>query len=647
MIDTPSATIDALLALPVMGRAVVSPDGLLVAWSWYRKASAADIYVVPTDGAAAPRRLNATPNDTVLVSWAPDSASLVVAEDRGGDEHVQLFRLTLANSLAEPGGMTPLTEASPPFFARGGELSADGSYLIFAANLDPATGAAIEASWVIRQHLATGARQVLARPAKAHSFRPLLNKAGTQILYSRRDRDPAGTQIWLVDIDGTNDREILDFGATVKTSASWFPDSRRALVVAETATHKRLGVYDTEDGALRWLIDDPARAIESAHAPDRGGRIVVTEVREARSRAFLLDPESGAETPVAADGVTLLPMGQLPDGAWLGRAYGATQPDDIVRFGFPPPRPSPARGEGEEADSRLNPLPPCGGGLGWGVPLARSFADSSLTAADLVAPEDFRWRSVDGVEIQGWLYRPPAPAKGLVVQIHGGPTAHSEDSLSAFIQACVAAGFAVLDPNYRGSTGFGLEFREAIRRDGWGGREQDDIRTGAETVVARRLAQPGKVAVTGTSYGGYSSWCAVTRWPSDLLAAAAPICGMTDLVVDYYSTRPDLRPYSEEMLGGSPEQVPERYRERSPIHFVDRVAARLLIVQGMNDPNVTPENLHEVEVALKAAAIPYETLLFDDEGHGIRKPKNLRVLYARLIEFFAAAFAGKGAELGG
>src|SRR5882724_6809231 len=104
----------ALLPLPAMGRAAPSPDGRLVAWTWYRKAPAADIYVAPTDGSAEPRRLTATPNDTVLVSWAPDAASLVVAEDRGGDEHVQLFRLTL------DGAMSALTEASPPFFARGG-----------------------------------------------------------------------------------------------------------------------------------------------------------------------------------------------------------------------------------------------------------------------------------------------------------------------------------------------------------------------------------------------------------------------------------------------------------------------------------------------------------------------------------------------
>ncbi|MDB5409438.1 MAG: peptidase prolyl oligopeptidase active site region [Rhodospirillales bacterium] len=599
--------LDALLALPVMGRALLSPDGNLVAWSWSRKAPAADIYLAPTAGEAAPQRLTATPNDTYLISWVPDSTALIVAEDRGGDERLQLFRLEL------DGTMTALTEPSPPFFARGGEIDASGRYLVFAANYDPGSRAGIAASWVIRQDLATGKRIALARPAKPHAFRPSLDRSGRRILYSRRDRDPAGTQIWLVGIDGGDDREILDFGAAVKASASWFPDGNRILVLAETPSHKRLGVYDLAGGEVAWLIDDASRSIEAAHVPDRGGRIVVVETVEARSRAFLLDPVSGEETPVATTQGTLLPLGQLPDGAWLGRRYDAAHPDELVRF-------SPG---------------------GEAAPLASPFAGSALSEADLARPEDFCWRSTDGIEIQGWLYHPAQPAKGLVVQVHGGPTGHSEDAFSAFIQSCRAAGFAVLDPNYRGSTGFGLEFREAIRREFWGGIEQDDIRAGAEAVIVRGHAPPGKVAVTGTSYGGYSSWCAVTRWPADLLAAAAPICGMTDLVVDYYSTRPDLRPYSEEMLGGSPETVPTRYHERSPIHFVDRIAARLLIVQGMNDPNVTPENLTAVEAALEAAAIPYETLLFDDEGHGIRKPKNLRVLYARLIEFFGEAFAAR------
>jgi dipeptidyl aminopeptidase/acylaminoacyl peptidase len=157
-------------------------------------------------------------------------------------------------------------------------------------------------------------------------------------------------------------------------------------------------------------------------------------------------------------------------------------------------------------------------------------------------------------------------------------------------------------------------------------------------MLDRGIARSGRVGVTGTSYGGYSAWCLITRAPRDLVAAAAPICGMTDLVVDYETTRPDLRPYSEEMMGGSPAQVPERYRERSPIHFVDRIRGRLMIVQGLNDPNVTPQNVTDVRQRLDAAGVPYEVLLFEDEGHGIAKPENRKHLCRRLARFFADAF---------
>jgi dipeptidyl aminopeptidase/acylaminoacyl peptidase len=158
-------------------------------------------------------------------------------------------------------------------------------------------------------------------------------------------------------------------------------------------------------------------------------------------------------------------------------------------------------------------------------------------------------------------------------------------------------------------------------------------------LIQAGIALPGSVGVTGTSYGGYSSWCAITRWPPQIVAAAAPICGMTDLVVDYETTRPDLRPYSEEMMGGRPDQVPERYRERSPLHFVANITGRLLIVQGLQDPNVTPENVRVVRDALDQAGVPYEVLTFEDEGHGIGRPKNQKTLYLRLAEFFREAFA--------
>jgi dipeptidyl aminopeptidase/acylaminoacyl peptidase len=114
---------------------------------------------------------------------------------------------------------------------------------------------------------------------------------------------------------------------------------------------------------------------------------------------------------------------------------------------------------------------------------------------------------------------------------------------------------------------------------------------------------------------------------------------MTDLVVDYETTRPDLRAYSEEMMGGSPATAPERFRERSPIHFVQNIQGKLLIIQGANDPNVTPQNVADVKKRLDMAGIPYDVLIFEDEGHGIGKPANRRILLKRLAGFFADAFA--------
>jgi dipeptidyl aminopeptidase/acylaminoacyl peptidase len=224
--------------------------------------------------------------------------------------------------------------------------------------------------------------------------------------------------------------------------------------------------------------------------------------------------------------------------------------------------------------------------------------------------------------------------------VHGGPTYHSRDMLNPQIQFLVKKGFLVLDPNYRGSTGYGLTFREAILEDGWGGREQEDIRSGIEALIASGNAHQGKIGITGTSYGGYSSWWAITHYPVETIAAAAPICGMTDLVVDYETTRPDLRPYSEEIIGGSPSQVPERYYQRSPIHFIENIRGKLLIVQGAQDPNVTPKNVDDVVKRLNQAGIPYHVLTFEDEGHGISKTVNQSELFLRLASFFEGAWFG-------
>ena len=607
---TPDQYLDALLTLPALSGALASPDGHWVAWTWYNAGPSADVFAVPTDGSIPPFRLTESAQDSTLVSWTPDSAGVLVAQDTAGDERDQLFRVDLAQPLL----LQPLTEPSPPYFLRGGQLHPNGRWLVYGANYDAEAGAEIEPTWIYRHDLESGQRLVLARPAQPGGHAPELNHQGTHVLYARNDLHPAGGQVWLVGIEGREDREIINVGADRKVHASWLPDGQRALVLAEAGTHRRVGIWSLADGTLRWLLDNPARNIERAYVPHNSAQAVLIEVLGARPRASLLDLETGTETRVPEIAGALLPLAPLGDGQWVGVHSSSRQPDDLVRFSPSDPRP--------EAF----------------ISLSRVWERTMLRPEDLARAEDFRWRSVDGLEIQGWLYRPEGAARGTIVSVHGGPTHHSADAVDAEIQYYVARGFVVLAPNYRGSTGFGLSYQEAIKEDGWGGREQQDIRTGIEALIAAGIAAPGKVGITGTSYGGYSSWCAITRFPPETLAAAAPICGMTDLVVDYETTRPDLRPYSEEMLGGRPDQVPDRYRERSPIHFVASITGRLLIVQGLRDPNVTPRNVDAARAALDDAKIPYEVLAFEDEGHGISLPTNQRTLYRRLATFFGEAF---------
>ncbi len=599
-------SLDSLLSVPGLSSPLVSPDGEWVAWSFFRIGPAADVFAARTDDRSEPVRLTETLNDTFPVSWAPDGKALIVEEDHDGDERVRLFMVR----LNAPGQMEPLTESDPKYYIRGGQLHSNGRWLVYGANYDFEAEKEIEASHVIRHDLETGERKVLAKPKRGNSHAPEMNAPGDLVLHHRSDLDPSGLQVWLVDIEGLGEREILNFGSKAKVRASWFPDGRRIVFVAEHGSHRRIGVW--KDGEIKWLMDDPSRNIEYAFAPPNGkpegGPVVAVEVEQARERATLLDPDSGEETrpPEVEGGFT--PLSRTGSG-WLGLRYGSRNPSDIVRVSD----------DGREAS------------------VTELWKHTSLESERLARAEDFVWISDDGLEIQGWLYR-ASESIGTIVLVHGGPTAHSEDRFVAHAQYFVSRGFTVLRPNYRGSTGFGLAFQEKIKEDGWGGREQTDIKNGIEAMIEAGVAQSGKVGITGTSYGGYSAWHAITHHPPELFSASAPICGMTDLVADYETTRPDLRPYSEEMMGGTPDEAPGRYRERSPINFVENIRGRLLIVQGMKDPNVSPENVRLVREELDRFSIPYELLGFEDEGHGVVRPKNQRVLYGRLADFFEDAF---------
>ena len=597
--------LDSLLKTPRLYGAQVSPDRKWVVWVWANIGPCADVYIVEVEKSDSIRKLTDFKQDTSILSWTADSKSIVVNHDYDGDERFRPYTVDIIGGVS-----TPLTEEHPSYFIRNGQITPDLKYLIYGANYNFETKKEIEPTILYRHDLQTGEKKQLSFPSKANFLWPQLNAQGTHIIYQQNDKSPQGEQIWLTDIDGAANKEVLNFGDTVKISASWHPNGEELIFLSEAETYRKVGMYHVKNNSIRWIVDDPSRNIEDAYIPRGSEHIVIVEVKNAQNHTSLIDISSLQETPFASM-QTLIPIARTPQGTWVSKYYNSKQPTDLVVH---------------DAHTILGSI-------------TNVFGKTNYTPQDLVKAENYTWTSIDGLHIQGWLYRSPVKSLGTVVLVHGGPTAHSEDAWDMDIQYFVSQGFNVLDPNYRGSTGFGLPYQESIKEGGWGGKEQNDIIEGIKSLIKDGIAEKGKVGITGTSYGGYSSWFAITHFPTEYIAASIPICGMTDLVVDYNTTRPDCRGYSEEMMGGSPTEVPEKYRTGSPIHFIQDIKGKLLIVQGAKDPNVSMENVRAVEEVLQKQSIPYEKLVFEDEGHGISKPENQKTLLVKSAEFFTKAFS--------
>jgi dipeptidyl aminopeptidase/acylaminoacyl peptidase len=581
----------------------VSKDGKWLAWTWTGATEIGNVWLVPTDGSAPPRRLTDEANHAFVRSFSPDGKQLLLAQSRGSSERDRLFLQDIAS-----GAQRELTPMQDDFYVFSGVFFPDGKSILYTASFDDESGQVLEGQRIYRHDLGTGKRTVVSRADSLDERVLELSEDARLVLYHRHEKHPSGSQVWLLDLATGEDRELINVGDDLKAYGFWLAKDR-VLVWAEGVTHDRVGVLAL-GGAIRWIIDDPKRSVDAVVPGQDGKTVALVDFAAGAIRATLLDLESGAETPFRASTGSLRPIEQLPDGSWIAEHYSSRGPHDYVR------------------------VDPKSGAL---INLSRT-GDHQPKGLNFTPAKLHRWRAADGLEIEGWLYEPQGESRGLLAHVHGGPTWHSEDWVNSYIQFLVAAGFTVLDPNYRGSTGYGRAFREAIKEDGWGGREQTDIRAGLESLIAAGKGRRGRVGVVGLSYGGYASWCAITK-AADLVQAAVPICGMYQLTTDYDATgMPHGRAYSEEMMGGRPDQQPERYHNASPANFINQIRGDLMIVHGLRDSNVSPANTRAAQADLDRAGIPYELLTFDDEGHGIYRAGNREELFRRSAEFLLKSF---------
>lgn len=274
-----------------------------------------------------------------------------------------------------------------------------------------------------------------------------------------------------------------------------------------------------------------------------------------------------------------------------------------------------------------------------------------LPRGDLAQMKSVVYKSSDGLEIPAYLTLPKGlPAKNLPALIipHGGPWGRDQWGYNSLAQFFANRGYAVLMPNFRGSTGYGRKFLDAGNQE-WGRKMQDDVTWGVKYLVSEGIADPKRVGILGGSYGGYATLAGVAFTP-DLYAAAVDIVGPSNLITLLDS----IPPYWEAIRKlfyarmGDPNtpQGKALLMEESPLNSSGKIKTPLLVAQGANDPRVNRREAEQIVIALRDRGFPVEYLLAPDEGHGFARPVNNLALFMESEKFLAKHLGGRYQESG-
>lgn len=432
-----------------------------------------------------------------------------------------------------------------------------------------------------------------------------------------------GTELWTARLDGDGapvGAERLEGGPDESVfQPEWSPDGTLHFVSDRTGwwnlyraaggAVEPLCPMEAEFGLPQWAFGMSTYAFLSAT------RIACALIERGVFRLGMLDTETGElaeiETPYSVFGSLRTDAGS---GEIVFIAGSATDSTCVVRL-----------------DTRTG-----------GREVLRRAGDLEIDAGYLSVPEAVEFPTEGGMTAHGYYYPPTnkdfAAPEGerppLLVLSHGGPTGMTLPNLDLEIQHRTSRGFAVLDVNYGGSTGYGREYRQ--RLDGmWGVVDVDDCENGARYLAERGLADGGRLLIAGGSAGGYTTLCALTF--RDAFAAGASYYGVSDAAALAEETHKFESRYLERLIGPYPERS-DLYRERSPIRHVEGLSCPVIFFQGLEDEVVPPNQAETMFEALKDKGLPVAYVAFEGEQHGFRRAENIKRALEGELFFYSRVF---------
>lgn len=478
---------------------------------------------------------------------------------------------------------------------------------------------------------------------------------GQMIAFSSRQR--GWSQIWTLDLDGRTPRCLTPEPHNYE-SLEWSPDSS-SIVATTTSAHdlwnNDIYLFPVGGGEQRLMSRPGSLDYAPFWSPD-GTYLTFISDRNERPHIWRVELESGNDTQLTfgpdEDGTIQPNRGVAahisPDGRWIAFVRNRDAHFDLMVMasdGGEPRRLGTRDGVYEivgwfpDSSAVLAVFQsPSHAPTLTHVPLDGAEQDLSdgqigLAPDAFIQPDRVRYTSRDGLEIAGWLWRPkaedatPIPA---IVYPHGGPTSQVLALFRPLLSLLAQEGFAVLAPDFRGSTGYGNKFRQANFGE-WGHADLFDVVDGADWLKHQAWVDPERVGIFGGSYGGYMVLCALAFAP-EVFACGVDLFGDSEIAESYrHGDRVGRLDLERQM--GSPDDQPDLYRRGSPLYAAERIEAPLLILHGRDDMRVVPLMSEKMIEALKIEGKYHEAHFYDGEGHGFNKPENKQDYIERTLKF--------------
>jgi dipeptidyl aminopeptidase/acylaminoacyl peptidase len=618
----PLVSRDVFFGTPERARPSLSPDGRYLSFL-AEDDGVLNLWVAPR---AEPERAvcltHARKRAITHYVWAFDSRHLLYLQDSEGDEQWHVYVLDVPTGLYRD--LTPLTGVTAGIHRMSPRFPEE---ILLALNDRSPTHHDLH-----RVNFRTGeSTLVLENPGftgfisdgfyKVRFGMRVLPDGGTE--YLRRMEDGGWISFMKVSMVDAISTKVIDLDAD--GHAVYLADSRGRSTSALTRV-------SLETGETEVLAEDPRVDIDTVLGHPTEGRIQAVSFQHERLTWRVLDPEIQRcfDELRAVDRGDIHILSRTQDDAhWLV----AFMPDD-----------GPVRYHRYEPESHSSTL---------------LFSNRrALEGLRLSRMHPVTLRSRDGLELVSYLSLPPwaapegqsRPAEPLplVLLVHGGPWARVGWGYEPSSQWLTHLGYATLMVNFRGSMGFGSAFLNAGNRE-WGGKMQEDLIDAMEWAIREGIADPARIAIMGSSYGGYAALAGLAFTP-ERFACAVDLCGPSNLVTFLEAVPPYWAPminlFTTRIGDHRTEEGRRLLLERSPLQHANRIKRPLLVAHGANDPRVKEAEARRMVEALRESGVPVLYLLYSDEGHGIVRPENQRSFFAITGHFLSRFLGGCSEPLG-